>query len=72
MPKDRCKSFKYGNPVLPGDYNVDIYVNGNGLVTRMVFKATENNQNAFTCFSSNQLLEYGVKADVLKKAKALL
>lgn len=60
--------FKYGNPVLPGDYNVDIYVNGNWFGKhRMVFKATENNQNAFTCFNSNQLLEYGVKAEVLKK-----
>lgn len=63
--------FKYGNPVLPGDYNVDIYVNGNWFGKhRMVFKATENNQNAYTCFNSSQLLEYGVKAEVLKKGQS--
>lgn len=58
--------FKYGNPVLPGDYNVDVYVNGNWFGKhRMLFKATETNKNAYTCFSSNQLLEYGVKAEAI-------
>lgn len=62
------KRFKYGNPILPGEYNVDIYVNGNWFgKNRIVFKANDN-KNAFTCFTANQLIEYGVKADALKVA----
>lgn len=58
--------FKYGNPVLAGEYNVDVYINGNWFgKKRMVFRSTEQNQNAFTCFTSNSLLEYGVKQDIL-------
>lgn len=58
--------FKYGNPVLPGEYNVDVYVNGNWFgKRRILFKATEKDKNAFTCFTSNQLIEYGVKMDAL-------
>ena len=30
--------FKYGNPVLPGEYNVDVYINGNWFgKRRMIF-----------------------------------
>lgn len=58
--------FKYGNPVLPGEYNVDVYVNGNWFgKNRMVFKASDN-KNAYTCFKPSQLIEYGVKAEVIK------
>lgn len=58
--------FKYGNPVLPGEYSVDVYVNGNWFgKRRILFKATEKDKNAFTCFTSNQLIEYGVKMDAL-------
>lgn len=58
--------FKYGNPVLPGEYSVDVYINGNWFgKKRMVFRSTEQNQNAYTCFTANSLLEYGVKQEVL-------
>ena len=44
--------FKYGNPVLPGEYNVDVYVNGQWFgKRRMVFKALDPNKNAVTCFT---------------------
>lgn len=60
--------FKYGNPILPGEYNLDVYVNGNWFGKhRMVFKALDNKDNAFTCFSASSLLQYGVKSEVLKK-----
>lgn len=60
--------FKYGNPVLPGEYNLDVYVNGNWFGKHsIIFKALDNKENAFTCFTANSLLEYGVKPDALKK-----
>ena len=62
--------FKYGNPVLPGEYNVDVYVNGNWFRKhRMVFKAEDNSntKNAYTCFTAAKMLEYGVKTDILKQ-----
>ncbi len=60
--------FKYGNPVLPGEYNVDVYVNGQWFgKRRMVFKAVDPTQNAVTCFTGMNLLEYGVKQEVLSK-----
>lgn len=63
--------FKYGNPVLPGEYNVDVYVNGNWFgKRRIVFKATEQEKNAYTCFTKNQLIEYGVKLDALQNANS--
>ena len=59
--------FKYGNPILPGEYNLDVYVNGNWFGKhRIVFKALDNKENAFTCFTASTLLQYGVKSDVLK------
>lgn len=58
--------FKYGNPVLPGEYNVDVYVNNQWLgKRRLIFKAIEKAKNAVTCFTEPQLLEYGVKKDIL-------
>lgn len=64
--------FKYGNPVLPGEYNVDLYVNGQWFgKRRMVFKALDPNKNAETCFTGMNLLEYGVKQDVLSKHTTL-
>lgn len=61
--------FKYGNPVLPGEYNVDVYVNGQWFgKRRMVFKALDSTQqNAMTCFTGMNLLEYGVKQEILSK-----
>lgn len=60
--------FRYGNPVIPGDYNVDIYVNGNWFgKRRIVFKTMQNDQIAFTCFSRAQLVEFGAKISELQK-----
>ncbi|MGN8006861.1 fimbria/pilus outer membrane usher protein [Acinetobacter sp. 22301] len=64
--------FKYGNPVLPGEYNVDVYVNGQWFgKRRMVFKALDPNKNAVTCFTGTNLLEYGVKQEILSKHTTL-
>lgn len=60
--------FKYGNPILPGEYSLDVYVNGQWLgKRRMQFNALIPNTNAETCFTEAMLLEYGVKADVLSQ-----
>ncbi|MGQ1695280.1 fimbria/pilus outer membrane usher protein [Acinetobacter baumannii] len=58
--------FKYGNPILPGEYSLDIYINGQWLGKRkFVFKSTHSNENAKTCFTPDMLLEYGVKPEIL-------
>lgn len=60
--------FKYGNPILSGEYSLDVYVNGQWLgKRRMQFNALIPNTNAETCFTEAMLLEYGVKADVLSQ-----
>ncbi|OTG82482.1 fimbrial protein [Acinetobacter sp. ANC 4558] len=60
--------FKYGNPILPGEYNVDVYLNQNWKrKQRIVFKAIDQKSNAFTCFTASNLLEFGVKTDILKQ-----
>ena len=59
-------TFRYGNPILAGEYNVDIYVNNTWFGKRRVqFKNSENKSKAQTCFTETQLLEYGVKKQVL-------
>lgn len=64
--------FKYGNPVLPGEYNVDIYVNSQWFgKRRLIFKAVDSNKNAATCFTEKNLIEFGVKQDVLNQRTAL-
>ncbi|MFK8935591.1 fimbria/pilus outer membrane usher protein [Acinetobacter junii] len=64
--------FKYGNPVLPGEYNVDVYVNGQWFgKRRMMFKAIDPKQNATTCFNTSTLLEYGVKQEILKQTQPI-
>ena len=64
--------FNYGNAILPGSYNVDIYINGNWFGKhQIVFKNFEDDKNAYTCFSSKQLLEYGIKADIVKNRLAV-
>ncbi|EPG1603586.1 FimD/PapC N-terminal domain-containing protein, partial [Acinetobacter baumannii] len=58
--------FKYGNPILPGEYSLDVYINGQWLGKRkFVFKSTRSNENAKTCFTPDMLLEYGVKPEIL-------
>ncbi|EME6129100.1 FimD/PapC N-terminal domain-containing protein, partial [Acinetobacter baumannii] len=57
--------FKYGNPILPGEYSLDVYINGQWLGKRkFVFKSTHSNENAKTCFTPDMLLEYGVKPEI--------
>ncbi len=74
--------FKYGNPILPGEYNLDVYVNGNWFGKhRMVFKSHDKkiqnsqiqnqNENAYTCFTASNLLEYGVKSEILNTQKSV-
>lgn len=66
------KRFTYGNAILPGHYNVDIYINGNWFGKHQItFKNTEDNKSAYTCFSSKQLLEYGIKAELIKERLAV-
>ena len=60
--------FKFGNPILPGEYNVDVYVNGNWYRKhRVVFKNELNNKsaNAYTCFDAKTLMQFGVKKEIL-------
>ncbi len=60
--------FKYGNPILPGEYSLDVYINGQWLgKRRMRFTASAPNANAETCFTEATLLEYDVKANVLSQ-----
>ena len=63
--------FANGNPILPGEYSLDVYVNGNWFgKQRLVFKPTPDDKSSFTCFTPKQLLEFGIKAEVIKqKAK---
>lgn len=66
------KRFAYGNAILPGDYNVDVYINGNWFGKHQVeFKNTEDDKSTYTCFSSKQLLEYGIKAELIKERLAV-
>lgn len=60
--------FKYGNPILAGEYSLDVYINGQWLgKRRMRFNAHTPNANAETCFTEAMLLEYGVKVEVLSQ-----
>ncbi|RDI98434.1 fimbrial biogenesis outer membrane usher protein [Dyella solisilvae] len=54
--------FERGNPVLPGHYNVDIFVN-DGRVARkdIEFRATQNSNDAYPCFDYATLLQMGVE-----------
>lgn len=61
--------FKYNNPVLPGEYNVDVYVNNNWFGKRkFIFKTIQNQNNATTCFDLTTLLNFGVKKDALNQS----
>lgn len=61
--------FKYSNPVLAGEYNLDVYINGNWFGKRkIIFQNQPNQKSATTCFDANLLLNYGVKKDTLSQA----
>ena len=40
--------FKYGNPVLPGEYNVDVYVNGQWMRLDITAQVTNMNVKSYT------------------------
>lgn len=60
--------FKYGNPILSGDYHLDTYINGKWM-GKYFYTFKQNNSdssNATTCFNAKKLLSFGVKAEILK------
>ena len=67
------KRFAYGNAVLPGVYNVDVYINDNWFGKHAItFKKNTNDTTddptaAHTCFTAKQLLEYGVKTAFIQQ-----
>lgn len=53
--------FEHGNPVLPGTYQVDLYLNGNRVGNESVlFRAPEGQNSARACFDERQLERYGI------------
>jgi outer membrane usher protein len=53
--------FERGNPVLPGSYNVDIYVNEGRIARKNIeFRTTDDNPIAHPCFDYSTLLQLGV------------
>ncbi|TCM70941.1 outer membrane usher protein [Acinetobacter calcoaceticus] len=65
-------NYKYANTVIPGEYNVDIYVNDQWFgKRRLMFNATEGKKSATTCFTENTLLEYGVKKKLMLQPSSL-
>ncbi|WP_239946513.1 fimbria/pilus outer membrane usher protein [Dyella terrae] len=58
--------FEKGNPVLPGSYNVDVYVN-DGRVARkdVTFRAVDGSQIAQPCFDYPTLVQMGVDVSAL-------
>jgi outer membrane usher protein len=63
--------FEHGNPVLPGDYPVDLYVNGNRVGNENVlFRAADTRSSARPCFSIEQLERYGIDTARLHAAAA--
>lgn len=53
--------FEKGNVVLPGEYSVDIYVNGNDVTrTPVSFRAVTGEKNAQPCFNATLLESLGV------------
>ncbi|QCP51173.1 fimbrial biogenesis outer membrane usher protein [Trinickia violacea] len=53
--------FAKGNVVLPGEYSVDIYLNGNNVArTPVLFRAVAGQKNAQPCFNAALLQSLGV------------
>jgi len=53
--------FERGNPVLPGNYNVDIYVNEGRIARKSIdFRTAEGSQTAHPCFDYATLVQLGV------------
>lgn len=62
--------FRYGNPVMPGMYNADVYVNENWFGKRSIEFKSLDGKKAYTCFSVEQLLEMGVRKALLENLAA--
>ena len=59
--------FERGNPVLPGSYQVDLYVNGNRIGSETIqFRTRRANSTARPCFSLRQLDRYGIDTSLLE------
>jgi outer membrane usher protein len=52
--------FVHGNPVMPGAYSTDIYVNQTWLARRDVTIGADENHAATVCFDRNALVEMGI------------
>jgi outer membrane usher protein len=60
--------FKFGNPILPGEYSADIYLNDIWKRKQHItFKTNDQKINASTCFTAADLIDLGVKTDVIKQ-----
>lgn len=58
--------FKFANPVMPGEYYLDVYVNEKWQGRKKIlFKVLADDQSPSACFSREQVLNYGVKAELL-------
>jgi outer membrane usher protein len=57
--------FIHGNPVTPGSYLADIYVNQTWLARRDVAIGADENRAATVCFDRNALIETGVDVGTL-------
>jgi outer membrane usher protein len=63
--------FKNGNPVLPGSYNVDVYLNGQWQgKQKLDFTSKADQLSAETCFSLKKLEELGVDIELLTPVHA--
>lgn len=62
--------FSEGNPVPPGDYPVDIYVNDKWVDSTVIkFTKVENSNTASPCFNLSQISNLGVNVDKIKLSK---
>src|ERR1700735_4277954 len=58
--------FEKGNPVLPGSYNVDVFVNDGRVARKNIqFRAVEGSQVAQPCFDYATLVQMGVDVNKL-------
>ena len=59
--------YTHGNPVLPGTYNLAVYVNGEWVGKKqLTFKKSTNENVAEHCFDINQLISIGVDVSKIK------
>jgi len=60
--------FKYDNPVLAGEYDLDIYLNTKWIGRKkMVFREIKGHKTAMLCFTKAEMQKFGVKSEILNK-----